>query len=110
MTTESSLGSFHFLIWFSPCFAHYLPIYCLRLEFVTSDVGCQKKDCGGLTLPGCQLPTKILYGSFPQQDRRGENKMEKTHGIRQRQFNKTKKRMHAEEKEHRRFYSLIPIS
>lgn len=34
-----------------------------------------KKDCGGLTLPGCQLPTEIPYDSLPQQDRRGENKM-----------------------------------
>ena len=37
-----------------------------------------KKDCSGLTLAGCQVPTKPLYHSPPQQDNRGENKMEKS--------------------------------
>ena len=27
------------------------------------------KGCGGLTLAGCQVPTKLLYHSPPQQDR-----------------------------------------
>lgn len=34
--------------------------------------------CGGLTLAGCQLPTRLLYHSHPQQDGAGEeSKMRK---------------------------------
>ena len=33
--------------------------------------------CGGLTLAGCQMPTKLLHHSAPQQDIGGENKMKK---------------------------------
>lgn len=53
---------------------------------------CAKlRVCGGLNLAGCQVPAKPLCYFLPQEDwRRGENKMEKTHGSRIRQFNKAK--------------------
>lgn len=61
-------------------------------------------------LAGHQVTTKTLSHSPPQQERAGENKMEKTHRSRQGQFNKVKTKVTYGSKGKQMIYYLLLIS
>ena len=65
--------------------------------------------CGGLTLAGRHVPTKLLYHCPPQQDSRGENKRgKKLVGQDKDSLIKQKQRLRVEEKENKRFILYFP--
>ena len=64
---------------------------------------------GGLTLARCQVPTKPLYHSPPQQDKGEENNMEKNlMGQDKGSLIKQKQRLCVEAKENKRFILYFP--
>lgn len=42
-------------------------IFHMLVLIIMCSSGLQDTGCGGLTLDGCQLPTKLFYQSLPQQ-------------------------------------------